>query len=252
MSVSDTGMGTTCRIPVSGECPLFFFSFFRFFDTRRHSSDASDTPAVKKKKIPGYLSSFRSSGEFRCVSAVNLFRASTRWMSFFFLEYFRYLLSLSLECWMTMIVQISACRIIPHFFFLLSTEQRFRWTILSLLVFISASNSLFSLHPWKTVPFYFKMKQVFIFRSKGWTYWDMHLNRAYFFVFLQGIRWIMCIYCAPSSFDTWCGTELTLAFYIYKYIYFFFSLRLSMAFYIWVCLDRIYFAEIENLLLKSL
>ena len=32
-------------------------------------------------KIPGY---FSSSGEFRCVSAVNLFRAGTRWMSFFF------------------------------------------------------------------------------------------------------------------------------------------------------------------------
>ena len=42
---------------------------------------------------------------------------------FFFPSIFGTYISLSLECWMTMIVQISACRIIPHFFFLLSTDQ---------------------------------------------------------------------------------------------------------------------------------
>ena len=40
-------------------------------------------------KYQGISAHFRSSGEFRCVSAVNLFPASTRWMSFFF--FFGYL-----------------------------------------------------------------------------------------------------------------------------------------------------------------
>ena len=71
----------------------------------------------------GYFGSFR---HFWCVSTVNLFRAGTRWMRFFFffLSIFGTYISLSLECWMTMIVQISACWIIPHFFFLLSS---FNW-----------------------------------------------------------------------------------------------------------------------------
>ena len=42
VSVSDTGTGTTRRIPVSGECPLFFF-FFRFSDTRRRGADTAPT-----------------------------------------------------------------------------------------------------------------------------------------------------------------------------------------------------------------
>ena len=43
--VSDTGTGTTRRIPVSGECPLFFFfSFLRHAPTRRrHGSDTAPT-----------------------------------------------------------------------------------------------------------------------------------------------------------------------------------------------------------------
>ena len=44
-----------------------FFFFFRFSDTRRHGSDTSDTPAVKKKKkISAYFGSFRP---FRPISA---------------------------------------------------------------------------------------------------------------------------------------------------------------------------------------
>ena len=72
VSVSDTGTGTTRRIPVSGECPLFF-SFLRHAPTwRRHSSDASDTPAVKKKRKfrhisghSGYSGQFRPKWKFR-------------------------------------------------------------------------------------------------------------------------------------------------------------------------------------------
>ena len=83
--VSDTGTGTTRRIPVSGECPLFFF--FRFSDTRRRGadtaptqlrrgSDASDTPAVKKKKkISAYFGSFRT---FRQISAEMKISSDTR------------------------------------------------------------------------------------------------------------------------------------------------------------------------------
>ena len=133
-------------------------------------------------KIPGYFSSF---GEFRCVSAVNLFRAGTRWMSFFF--FFGTYTSLSLECWMTMIVQISACWIIPHFFFLLSTDQTVQvYHPFSSCFHFSEQLPIFSTSLKDRVPFYFKrVRQVFIFWSKGWTYWDLHLDRAYFLSFFK-------------------------------------------------------------------
>ena len=88
VSVSDT-CWTPERVRLAGfRCPASVLFFFFVSSTRFwRGSNASDTPAVKKKKIPGYLSSFRSSSEFRCVSAVNLFRASIRWMSFFFFSW---------------------------------------------------------------------------------------------------------------------------------------------------------------------
>ena len=56
VSLSDTGTGTTRRIPVSGECLFFFFCFS---DTCWRGADASDMPAVqKKKKISAYFGSF--------------------------------------------------------------------------------------------------------------------------------------------------------------------------------------------------
>ena len=85
--VSDTGTGTTRRIPVSGECPLLLFSFFFFFffflthvdvaPTRlRRGSDVSDTPAVKKKKkISAY---FGSSRLFRPILAEMKISSDTR------------------------------------------------------------------------------------------------------------------------------------------------------------------------------
>ena len=103
---------------------------------------------------------------------------------FFFFEYFWYLHILSLECWMTMIVQISACRIIPHFFFLLSIDQTVQVDYpFSSCFHFNEQLPVFSTSLKDRVPFFKKMRQVFIFRSKGWTYWDMHLNRAYFFCF---------------------------------------------------------------------
>ena len=45
----------------------------------------------RKRKYRGISAHFSSSGQFRCVSTVSLFRTGTRWMSFFFPEYFRYL-----------------------------------------------------------------------------------------------------------------------------------------------------------------
>ena len=44
--------------------------------------------------------------------------------------------------------------------------------------------------------FYFLVKRVNVLGHAPW--------QSLLFVFLQGIRWIMCIYCTP--FDTWCGT----------------------------------------------
>ena len=66
--VSDTGTGTTRRIPVFGECPLFFFSFLRHAPTQRqHGSDTAPTrlrrfqhaSSEEKKKISAYFGSFR-------------------------------------------------------------------------------------------------------------------------------------------------------------------------------------------------
>ena len=68
VSVSDTGTSTTRRIPVSGECPLFFFSFLRHAPTQRqHGSDTAPTRLrifrhasnEEKKKISTYFGSFR-------------------------------------------------------------------------------------------------------------------------------------------------------------------------------------------------
>ena len=134
---------------------------------------------------------------------------------FFFFEYFWYLHILSLECWMTMIVQISACRIIPHFFFLLSIDQTVQVDYpFSSCFHFNEQLPVFSTSLKDRVPFFKKMRQVFIFRSKGWTYWDLFFFMA---------RWIMCIYCAPSSFDHWCGTyEVTcinLIIYIICFLY---------------------------------
>ena len=137
----------------------------------RHGCDASDTPAVKKKKIPGYLSSFRQFRRIPVCSGDKFVPGRYKMNEFFFfLSIFGTYISLSLECWMTIIVQISACRIILTSSSSFQQSRRFRWTILSLLVFISGSNSLFSLHPWKTERqshFILKWDKFLFFGQKG-------------------------------------------------------------------------------------
>ena len=86
MSVSDTGTDTLAgfRCPAS----VFFFLFFSFL---RHGSDASDTPAVKKKKIPGYFSSFQQFRRIPVCFGGKLVPGRYKMNEFFFPEYFRYL-----------------------------------------------------------------------------------------------------------------------------------------------------------------
>ena len=66
-------------------------SFFFFFSFFRHGSDASDTPAVEKKKIPGYLSSFRQFRRIAVCFGGKLVPGRYKMNEFFFPEYFRYL-----------------------------------------------------------------------------------------------------------------------------------------------------------------
>ena len=151
-------------------------------------------------KIPGY---FSSSGEFRCVSAVNLFRAGTRWMSFFFFFWYLHIFifgvlddhdspnfslldhpSLLLPSFnrpdgsgVLSFLLFSFQRATPNFLYILERQ--------SPILFLKSETS-----------FYFLVKRVNVLGHAPW--------QSLLFVFLQGIRWIMCIYCTP--FDTWCGT----------------------------------------------
>ena len=76
-------------------------------------------------KIPGYFGSFRQFRRIPVCFDSKLIPGRYKMNEvFFFLSIFGTYISLSLECWMTMIVQISACWIIPHFFFLLSSFNR--------------------------------------------------------------------------------------------------------------------------------
>ena len=181
--MSDTRTGTTRRIPVSGECPLFFLS-----PTRADTAPTRPTPQQWRKRIyQGISAHFDSSGEFRCVLAVNLFRAGTRWMSFFFPEYFRYLHififgvlddhdspNFSLQDhpslllppfnradslgWLSFLFLFSFQRATPYFLYILERQ--------SPILFLKGETS-----------FYFLVK-------RG-TYWDMHLDRAYFLSFFK-------------------------------------------------------------------
>ena len=179
------------------------------------------TPQQWRKRIyQGISAHFGSSGEFRCVLAVNLFRAGTRWMSFFFPEYFQYL--------HIFIFGVLDDHDSPNFSLqdhpslpFNSADDLGRLSFLFLFSFQQATPCFLYILE-RLSHFILKWDKFLFFGQKGERIGTCTSTELTFFVFLQGIKWIVCIYSAPSSFDTWCGTELTLAFYIYKYIYFFF------------------------------
>ena len=99
---------------------------------------------------------------------------------------------------MTMIVQISACWIIPHFFFFLSTYQMVQADYpFSSCFHFSEQLPIFSTSLKDKVPFYFKMRDNFLFfNQKGECIRTCTSSpqQSILFVFLHGVKWIMCIY----------------------------------------------------------
>ena len=106
-------------------------------------------------KILGY---FGNSNKFRCVSAVNLFQADTRWMSIFFLIKFLVLTDLYLQIVGWHDSPNFSLLHHPHFVFLLNfnTLDDSRRPSLSLLLFILVYNSyllLYILERWSPILF---------------------------------------------------------------------------------------------------
>ena len=189
-------------------------SFFFVSPTHADTAPTHPTPQQwRKRKYRGISAHFGSFDEFRCVSAVNLFRAGTRWMSFFFPDYFRYLHIfifgvLDDHDSPNFSLQDHPSLLLPPFnkadglgglsFLFLFSFQRATPCFLYILE--------------RQSHFILKWDKFLFFGQKGERIGTCTSTELTFFVFLQGIRWIMCIYRAPSSFDTSCGTELTLAF----------------------------------------
>ena len=132
-------------------------------------------------KIPGY---FSSSSEFRCVSAVNLFRAGTRWMSFFYFFWYLHIFIFGVLD----DHDSPNFSLLDHPSLLLPSFNRPDGSgVLSFLLFSfqrATPNFLYILERQSPILF-LKGETSFYFLVKRGTYWDMHLDKAYFLSFFK-------------------------------------------------------------------